>query len=133
MGSVSLSGLHLALHLSFHRQSHSHCCTFPHFREKSFDSFVLKASQEVRSTHGQGREDLRSKSRSADLAFSEKLGTRLRVGRGSVRAEFGALTAARTEPRPTRSLALPGASPYPEPRPTRSFAPTVILHPLEAD
>jgi hypothetical protein len=28
---------------------------------------------------------------------------------------------ARTEPRPTRSLALPGASPYPEPCPTRSL------------
>ena len=37
------------------------------------------------------------------------------VGRGSVRAGVGASSSARTEPRPTRSLALPGASPYPEP------------------
>jgi hypothetical protein len=29
------------------------------------------------------------------------------VGRGSVRAEVGASSSARTEPRPTRSLALP--------------------------
>jgi hypothetical protein len=32
---------------------------------------------------------------------------KLRVGRGSVRAEGDAPTSARTEPRPTRSLALP--------------------------
>src|ERR1700693_2081841 len=37
------------------------------------------------------------------------------------------LAAARTEPRPTRSLALPGASPYPEPRPPRSLRPTRSL------